>query len=188
MIHTPRYAVFTCSSFNSAWPVPCMTTLPLSSTYARSAMARVCFTFCSTIRTVVPCSRILLMILKISRTRIGRESQRGLVEHQQLRQRHEAPADRDHLLLAAGQQAGRLASAFPEPGKEAEYHAPWSAPASVFASPRRDPMSRFSSTVMSMKSRRASGQWAMPRSIKRVGCDGMDRVCLRTGPSRSGGG
>jgi hypothetical protein len=35
------------------------------------------------------------------------------------------------------------------------------------ASPRRDPISRFSSTVISTNNRRASGTWARPSSMSR---------------------
>jgi len=38
-----------------------------------------------------------------------------------------------------------------------------------FASPFSEPMSRFSSTVISTKSRRASGTWTMPASTSRNG-------------------
>ncbi len=137
-------------------------------------MARVCFTFCSTIRTVVPSSRIFLMTSKISRDEDRREAQRRLVEHHELRERHESPADRDHLLLAAGKRSGELSSPLPEPREEPNTI---SLVFSRFclASPRSEPMSRFSSTVISTKSRRASGQRAMPISMRLYGLDGMDR-------------
>ena len=37
-----------------------------------------------------------------------REAERRLVEHDQFRRAHQAAADREHLLLAAGERAGRL--------------------------------------------------------------------------------
>ena len=39
----------------------------------------------------------------------GREAERGLVEHEEARPRHERAADGEHLLLAAGHGAGGLA-------------------------------------------------------------------------------
>src|SRR5438128_920681 len=45
----------------------------------------------------------------------GREPQRGLVEHQQSRTRHERPRERKHLLLTARERAGILAAALDEP-------------------------------------------------------------------------
>src|SRR3972149_6456383 len=52
-------------------PVPSRTTRPFSSTYARSHMARVCRTFCSTSRTVTPSLLIRFTISKTSWTRMG---------------------------------------------------------------------------------------------------------------------
>ena len=39
---------------------------------------------------------------------LRREAERGLVEHQHARARHQAARDREHLLLAAGQQPRAL--------------------------------------------------------------------------------
>src|SRR5690606_30232646 len=44
-----------------------------------------------------------------------REAERGLVQEQYLRLGHQRPADREHLLLAAGEAAGRLALPFAQP-------------------------------------------------------------------------
>src|SRR5580765_1405668 len=46
------------------------------------------------------------------------EPHRRLVEQQERRMGHERPADRDHLLLAAGECSGLLLLSFREPGKE----------------------------------------------------------------------
>jgi hypothetical protein len=46
------------------------------------------------------------------------EPQRGLVEQEQLRPRHERPPDGEHLLLAAGERPGGLAGALGEDGKQ----------------------------------------------------------------------
>ena len=43
------------------------------------------------------------------RDQLRREAERGLVQHQEPRVRHQRPGDRELLLLAAGQRAGRLA-------------------------------------------------------------------------------
>ena len=48
------------------------------------------------------------MMLKISRDDERRESERGLVEHQQPRLAHQRAAHREHLALAAGERSGEL--------------------------------------------------------------------------------
>src|SRR5204863_313136 len=48
----------------------------------------------------------------------GRQPQRGLVEHEQARPRHQGAPDRGHLLLAAGEGAGELAAALGEAREE----------------------------------------------------------------------
>ena len=52
-----------------------------------------------------------------------REAERRLVEDEQLRLGHQAAADREHLLLAAGQRAGALALPFGEPREDREHPA-----------------------------------------------------------------
>ena len=47
-----------------------------------------------------------------------RQTQRRLVQHQQARPAHQRAADRHHLLLAAGQRAGKLALPFRQPRKQ----------------------------------------------------------------------
>ena len=49
----------------------------------------------------------------------GRQAERQLVEQDQLRRRHERPADRDHLLLAAGHLRDRLLASIGEPREQA---------------------------------------------------------------------
>ena len=51
----------------------------------------------------------------------GRESQGGFVEHDKRGAAHQAAADGEHLLLAAGERAGDLLSPFSEPRKEGQY-------------------------------------------------------------------
>src|SRR5258708_4641619 len=48
-----------------------------------------------------------------------REAERRLVEHQELRLRHERAADREHLLLAAGERAREPRDALLEAGRSA---------------------------------------------------------------------
>ena len=51
-----------------------------------------------------------------------RKTKRWLIEYQKLRLRHQSPADRQHLLLAAGQRAGELTCPLAQPrevGKDA---------------------------------------------------------------------
>src|SRR5689334_13361727 len=49
-----------------------------------------------------------------------REAERGLVEHDQLGRAHQAAADREHLLLAAGERAGELVAALGEAREHGE--------------------------------------------------------------------
>ena len=71
------------------------------------------FAFCSTSRMVVPRSRLMrTMISKMSLVSLRRQPQARLVEQDQRRAGHQRPRDRQHLLLPARQQAGRLARAF----------------------------------------------------------------------------
>ncbi len=49
-----------------------------------------------------------------------REAERGFVQHQQARAAHQRAADRQHLLLAAGQGAAALGHALLEPRKQRE--------------------------------------------------------------------
>ena len=83
-----------------------------------------------------------------ARDHLRGEPERRLVEQQQARARHEGAADREHLLLAAGQQARPLARALGEHGEQLVH--PLAGPP---CAPRRDraprpPARRFSSTVM----------------------------------------
>src|SRR5665647_3555499 len=48
----------------------------------------------------------------------GRETQRRLVEHHQIRRAHQAASDSEHLLLAAGQRAGELMAALGQGRKQ----------------------------------------------------------------------
>src|SRR3989454_6120427 len=45
------------------------------------------------------------------------ETERGLIEQEQARLRHERPSDREHLLLAAGERARRLLEPLAQDGK-----------------------------------------------------------------------
>ena len=51
----------------------------------------------------------------------GRKTERRLVQEQEARAAHQRAADREHLLLAAGQRAAALRHAFPQPRKQVEH-------------------------------------------------------------------
>src|SRR5439155_1430334 len=67
----PKYAARTCSSPSRPDAVPCATTRPCESTYPRCAMASVWCTFCSTRKTVTPCSLMRRITAKFSITNSG---------------------------------------------------------------------------------------------------------------------
>ena len=92
-------------------PSPDSDTSPTSRTKAGSATPRAMVAFCSTSRTDGALAVDLADHLADLADDARREAQRGLVEEQQLRAGHQAAADRQHLLLAAGEQAGRAARA-----------------------------------------------------------------------------
>jgi len=52
---------------------------------------------------------------------LRRDAPRGLIEHQQLRARHQAARDCQHLLLAAAHRAGELRRALLENGEQVEH-------------------------------------------------------------------
>ena len=82
---------------------------PFSMKYAVSAIVSARFTDCSTRMTVVPCvARCRARSASSCSTIVGREPERELVDHQQARLLDERHAEREHLLLAAGEVAGRL--------------------------------------------------------------------------------
>ena len=85
-----------------------------------SAMA----TFCSTSSTDVPFALMRRGSRRTSSCTIERrQAERRLVEQQQPRLRHQRAADRDHLLLAARQLAGRAASSLSAQRREQREHA-----------------------------------------------------------------
>ena len=96
-----------------------------------------------------------------------RQPHRRLVQHQQLGPAHHRPAHGQHLLLAAGERAGRLFAAAP-PGSGTGRSAvagPCDRASSLRA---KAPSIRFSSTVIRGKIRRPSGECASPRRRSRV--------------------
>ena len=108
-----------------------------------------------------------------------REAERGLVEHDELGRAHQAAADGEHLLLAAGHGAGELVRALGEPAGT------WrTRPRSVrFCAPARArgsiaPISRFSSTVRLGNTWRPSATWPMPRLQICVGLQAGDVLAL----------
>ena len=94
----------------------------------------------------MPSSFSRRMMRNTSCTMAGARPSEGSSNMISSRLAHQAAADRQHLLLAAGQRAGRLAPPF----GEAREHARRRAPASAFSVPRARgsmaPISRFSST------------------------------------------
>ena len=64
--------------------------------------------FCSTISIVRPLARSFSSGLPDLRDDQRREAEKRLVEEQQARLAHQRAADRQHLLLAAGQRSGGL--------------------------------------------------------------------------------
>ena len=61
-----------------------------------------------------------------SRAHERRKAERGLVEQQNFRRRHQRAADRHHLLLAAAHGAGLLGEALGQPGKQRDDRARFS--------------------------------------------------------------
>ena len=97
---------------------PAATTRPLLSIATSSATAKASLTFCSTSRI----DRPSLLEAADRRHDLGddlrRQAFRRLVHQQDARIRHERPADREHLLLAAGEIAGDLPLPLAEARKE----------------------------------------------------------------------
>ena len=81
---------------------------PFSMKYAVSAIVSARFTDCSTRMIVVPCAAMSRTSGSSCSTIVGREAERQLVDHQQARLLDERHAEREHLLLAAREVAGRL--------------------------------------------------------------------------------
>jgi hypothetical protein len=145
-------------------------------------MCNPCLAFCST-------SRIANAGLAHARERLEqfaahqrREAERGLVQQQQSRRRHQRAADRDHLLLAAAHGAGDLRAAL---GKAREQRATRARLSLSVARARRAkaPSSRFSRTVSSGKMPRPSGTSAMPAST--ISCGGSASRSLPSNVTRA---
>ena len=119
--------------------------------------------FCSAISTVRPKRSFSSLIVGDGvRHQQRRQPDRGLVDQQQPRRRHQRARDREHLLLAARQRAGELAPALLQhrEGLVAEREVLRDRAA---RRRRNAPSSRFSSTVSFGNSRRPSGTSATPR-------------------------
>ena len=110
----------------------------------------------------------LLHELEDPRDDLRRESERGLVEEQQLRPRHERACDGELLLLAAREQAGEPVAELSEHREEADDPLPV-LPVTVAGSSNPAPRRRFSSTVIFANTRRPSGQSAIPLVTRRSG-------------------
>ena len=121
---------------------------PFSMKYACFATVSATLTDCSTSTTVVPCAWISVDDVQQLLDDQRRESERQLVDHQQLRLRDERLREREHLLLAAGQAPGLLVEALAEDREDLETRA--SSRASTYGlslSYSHAAMSRFSLTV-----------------------------------------
>ena len=93
-----------------------------------------------------------------------REPERRLVEQQQPRPRHQRAADRQHLLLAAAEQAGALVEPLAQDREQLEDVA-----SRCRARARRTRRGAGSApTVRSANTRRPSSVWAMPRATSRA--------------------
>ena len=106
------------------------------------------------------------------------QAERRLVEDQQLRLGHQAAADREHLLLAAGQRSGALALPFGKPREDREH----AVAVARRGAPTRGGRRRgrdFRRTVMLGKMRRPSGTWIRPRATIAAG-----RACSMVAPSK----
>jgi hypothetical protein len=84
-----------------------------------------------------------------------RQSQRALIEQDELRRSHQRAADGEHLLLAAGQLGARVAHVLPQ-GVKQFVHLAKATFAFGLVGAVRPPRSRFSSTLRSPKIRRPS--------------------------------
>ena len=94
------------------------TMLPTSRTWPLSASLSAAWAFCSTSRIVVPWDLSVRDGRHDPLHHERRQAHRGLVEHEQLGPAHHGAAHGEHLLLAAGERAGRLLAALPEDREE----------------------------------------------------------------------
>ena len=105
----------------------------------------------------------------------GRESERGLVEKEQVGLGDERPRDRELLLLAAGEDARRAVAVAATTGKSAATRARSSSAPSRGRRPT-SPSLRFSSTVSSGKMCRPSGTSATPERTIASGAQPGERT------------
>ncbi len=71
----------------------------------------------------MPSALMVLISANSSSTRSGGEAERRLVENEQPGFGHQAAADGEHLLFAAGEGSGALALPFGEPREDREHPA-----------------------------------------------------------------
>ena len=141
--------------------------------------------FCSTSSIATPCSRLMrAMMAKMSSHDQRREAERGLVEQHQRGLADEGAADREHLLLAAGEIAGQLLAALREAREVAVDQL------GVELAPRWRPVSalaaatRFSSTVRSRTRGAPRARAPCPRARQLVRPRGRRCPRRRTGCGR----
>ena len=106
-----------------------------------------------------------------------RQTERGLVEHQNVRPGHECAADRHHLLLAARHRAYLLALAFSKAREEIvdKPERRFLAPARAL---RESAECEFSATVSSPNTPRPSGTSAIPCSTTRCASNPGDHAAV----------
>ena len=102
---------------------------------------------------------------KVMSAMTGDSPKRGLIEHQKTRLKHQAAAHGEHLLLAAAHRSGELLAALRQHGENRENQVERARPRSALALGTYAPISRFSFTVISGKTCRPSGTWAMPSAV-----------------------
>ena len=106
-----------------------------------------------------------------------RDAERRLVEHQALRLAHQRAADREHLLLAAGERAGGLLLALLQARENAEDVVEILRRCLRCRSAGRRPCGDFPCTVRLAKTMRPSGTCARPRAT--ILCGGTFGDVLR---------
>ena len=141
--------------------------------------------FCSTSSMVTPARFSSASVRKIVLHDERREAERGLVEEQQLRPRHQRAGERQHLLLAAGQRAGLLVHALAQDREEVVDALAVLGDAGAVAHARRRRAAGSPPRSGEPKTRRPSGQWATPsRTMRDGGSRSMRSPAKRIAPAR----
>src|SRR6266542_3907017 len=164
----PRNCSRTRESRASTTQAPASVTRPVSKTYARSASASACGTFCSTRRTVTPCSRIRLKAAKTSLTSSGARPRAGSSKSRR-RGRAISPRPIAHICCSPPESVPAFCrERFASCGNIART-ASRLRDLSARAERQYAPISRFSRTVIPGQSCRASGMRTRPRATSSYG-------------------